>query len=119
MGKRGPKMGTTYNTSPTAAHPLCVEDDKQLVTAQHFSDRIECLLTEIDGLRYPVGQIDIRLVRRLIQTLEAVQSAVIDGIADYLLEEDRRLCARERHEHPVASVSTFAIASVRRTPPAL
>lgn len=117
MGKRGPKPGTTYNTNPTAAHPLRVESDKQLVTAQHFSDRIERLLSEIDGLLYPASQIDIRLVRRLIQTLEAVQSAVIDGIADYMLEGDRRLCARARHENAVSSGSTFATASVHRNPP--
>ena len=117
MGKRGPKPGTTYNTNPTAAHPLRVENDKQLVTAQHFSDRIERLLSEIDGLHYPASQIDIRLLRRLIQTLESVQSAVIDGIADYMLEDDRRLCARERHEASISCSSSFAIASVHRNPP--
>lgn len=118
MGKRGPKPGTTYNTRPTATHSLRVESDKQLVTAQHFSERIERLLTEIDGHHYPASQIDVRLVRRLIQTLEAVQSAVIDGIADYMLEEDRRLCAQERHQRTVSAGSTFAIASRPHRPPA-
>jgi hypothetical protein len=118
MGKRGPKPGTTYNTRPAAAHPLRVECDKQLVTAQHFSERIERLLTEIDGHHYPASQIDQRLIRRLVQILEAVQSAVIDGIADYLLEEDRRLCARDRHETAVSAGSKFAIASRRPPPPA-
>ena len=120
MGKRGPKPGTTYNTRPAAAHPLRVEGDKQLVTAQHFSEKIERMLTEIDGHHYPASQIDQRLVRRLVQILEAVQSAVIDGIADYLLEEDRRLCARNRQETAVSagSNSTFAIASRRPPPPA-
>lgn len=118
MGKRGPKPGTTYNTRPTAAHALRVESDKQLVTAQHFSERIERLLTEIDGHHYPASQIDLRLVCRLVQTLEALQSAVIDGIADYMLEEDRRLCARGRHETSISAGSTFAIASRRPLPPA-
>jgi hypothetical protein len=116
MGKRGPKPGTTYNTRPAAARPLRVECDKQLVTAQHFSDRIERLLTDIDGCHYPASQIDLPLVRRLVQALEAVQSAIIDGIADYLLEEDRRL--HERSGPSVSGSSTFAIASRRSRPPA-
>jgi hypothetical protein len=117
MGKRGPKPGTTYNTRPTAAHPLRVENDKQLVMAQHFTERIERLLAEIDGHHYPVSQLDLRLVRRLVQVLEAVQSAVIDGIAEYMLEEDRRLRVRERHDAAVSAGSTFAIAAHRPQPP--
>ncbi|MES2461188.1 MAG: hypothetical protein V4671_11455 [Armatimonadota bacterium] len=117
MGKRGPKPGTTYNTRPTATHPLRVENDKQLVLAQHFTERIERLIAEIDKQHYPVSHTDLHLVRRLVQTLEAVQSAVIDGISDYLLEDDRRLCAQERHEAAVPANSTFAIASRRPLPP--
>lgn len=118
MGKRGPKQGTTYNTRPTAAHSVRVESDKELVAAQHFIERIERLLMEIDGHHYPASQIDGRLVRHLVQALEAVQGAVIDGISDYLLEEDRRLCARERHQNVVSAGSTFAVASRPPPPPA-
>ncbi|MBC8104179.1 MAG: hypothetical protein H7Z41_16515 [Cytophagales bacterium] len=119
MGKRGPKPGTTYNMNPVAMQSLRVESDKELVAAQHFSDRIERLIAEMDGHTYPASRMDTRLKRRLMQTLEAVQAAVIDGIADYLLAEDRRLCARERHESTPSpgSDSSFAIAPAHRPLP--
>jgi hypothetical protein len=106
MGKRGPKPGTTYNDGPTVRHALRVESDKQLVAAQHFNDRLERLLVELDSPIYPTPQIELRLVRRLIQTLEAVQGVVIDGISDYMLEEDRRECARERHDAAIVKISS-------------
>ena len=87
MGKRGPKPGAIYRPRILIAPRLRVESDRQLLAAQHFNDRLDRLIGEIDGGDYPATHVDVRLRRRLMEDLETIQGAIIDGIESYLVRE--------------------------------
>ena len=83
-GKRGPKPGTVYQRRVVIAGRLRIDTDGQLVAAQHFNDRLDRLMADIDCRDYPAAEMDESVIRRLMQELEVVQGAVIEGIEAYL-----------------------------------
>lgn len=84
MGKRGPKPGATYRKGIDFTGRLRIQTDKQLVAAQHFNDRLDRLMADIDGHVYPTAQIDGRAVRQLLRDMERVQNTIIGAIEEYL-----------------------------------
>jgi len=93
MGKRGPQPGTKYRKrSVVRVRPIQIQNDRQLVAAQHFNDDLEDVMTRIDLNIYPAyGPFGLPspLLSRLRASVEAAQQSVIDGILGYSEESAR------------------------------
>jgi hypothetical protein len=80
MGKRGPEPTRRYRKRILVPRRLLVETNHQLLTAQHFNERLEKFLMNFDEGRYPVSGLEPALIEQMVEAVEMVQSAVIEGI---------------------------------------
>ncbi|GAB4457807.1 MAG: hypothetical protein OHK0029_18180 [Armatimonadaceae bacterium] len=88
MGKRGPKAGTKYRKRIAIPRPLPVGTDHQLVLAQHFNDRLYEWMRELEQCeRFPLNALEPVVLERVLEATAALQGAVVQGIANYLVEE--------------------------------
>jgi len=89
MGKRAPQPGAKYRKRATIGRALPVASDRQLVAAQHFNDRVQNWLAELEQCnRFPLNSVEPLVVERVIEATSLLQGVVIEGIADYLLREE-------------------------------
>ena len=84
MGKRGPSPGAKYKRRPLAGGSVVVVNDRQLLDAQHFCDRLDAVLAQIERGDYPAELLTPRVRERLRLSAEAVQHSVIAGIERFL-----------------------------------
>lgn len=89
MGKRGPERGGKYRKRILVPRHLPVDGDGQLVAAQHFNERVEQFLITFDEGRYPVSHLEPELIEQMVEAVELVQSAVVDGIEGYFIRAAR------------------------------
>ncbi|MBC8137016.1 MAG: hypothetical protein H8F28_14135 [Fibrella sp.] len=80
MGKRGPTIGAKYSRRPLAAGDIVISNNRQLVRAQHFCDRLDAVLIQIERDEYPADLLSPQVVEKLHQYTEAVQRSIIEGI---------------------------------------
>lgn len=84
MGTRGPRPGTKYQRRIRMARALPIHTDRQLTQAQRFNEYVDAFLTELeDGSRFPLSEIEPKLVGEAIQYAVLIQEAVIGGIEAY------------------------------------
>ena len=84
MGKRGPASGTKYVRRPVVAEKIVVVSQRELLEAQHFSERLDAVLQQIDRGDFPAELLTPRVRERLRVSAEAVQHSVIAGIERFL-----------------------------------
>lgn len=80
MGKRGPSPGAKYSRRPLSGGDIVISTNSQLVDAQHFCDRLDALLSQIERGEYPAGLLAPQVAEKLHQYTEAAQHSVIEGI---------------------------------------
>ena len=80
MGKRGPATGAKYGRRPVIAGGIVVLNDRELVSAQRFCDRLDAVLAQIDRGDYPADLLAPQVRDKLREYTEAVQHSVIAGI---------------------------------------
>ena len=80
MGKRGPSPGAKYSHRPPTAGDIVISNNRQLVNAQHFCDRLDAVLIQIERGDYPADLLVPQVREKLHQYTEAVQQSIIEGI---------------------------------------
>ncbi|MBC7808879.1 MAG: hypothetical protein H7145_22325 [Akkermansiaceae bacterium] len=80
MGKRGPSPGAKYSRRAPAAGDIVISNNRQLVHAQHFCDRLDAVLVQIERGDYPADLLAPQVLDKLHQYTEAVQHSIIEGI---------------------------------------
>lgn len=82
MGKRGPQTGSTYKKRRILIpRELKVRSDRELSSAQRFNDALENFLVMfLDEGAYPLNGIQATLVEQVVESVEVLQGAILEGI---------------------------------------